>query len=95
MNTPKDFTIGFKENYYFKKNTFYNITNLLTNFTIYFWKIFVVNNTKFYFSDTVDGSLLEYKFNLDEGILSDKNNFFNFILSRYFIPKTYKQKYWV
>ena len=36
------------------------------------------DNTKFYFADTVDGSLLEYKFNLDEGILSDKKNFFNF-----------------
>ncbi len=36
------------------------------------------DNTKFYFADTVEGSLLEYKFNLDEGILSDKKNFFNF-----------------
>jgi len=36
------------------------------------------DNTKFYFADTVDGSLLEYKFNLDDGILSDKNFFFNF-----------------
>ena len=34
------------------------------------------DNTKFYFADTVEGSLLEYKFNLDEGILSDKKNFF-------------------
>ena len=36
------------------------------------------DNSKFYFADTIDGSLLEYKFNLDEGILSDKKNFFNF-----------------
>jgi len=36
------------------------------------------DNTKFYFADTVEGSLLEYNFNLDEGILSDKKNFFNF-----------------
>ena len=36
------------------------------------------DNTKFYFADTIDGSLLEYKFNLDEGILSDKKIFFNF-----------------
>ena len=36
------------------------------------------DNTKFYFADTIDGSLLEYKFNLDEGILLDKKNFFNF-----------------
>jgi len=36
------------------------------------------DNSKFYFADTIDGSLLEYKFNLDEGILLDKKNFFNF-----------------
>ena len=36
------------------------------------------DNSKFYFADTIDGSLLEYKFNLDEGILSDKKFFFNF-----------------
>ena len=36
------------------------------------------DNTKFYFADTVEGSLLEYNFNLDEGILSDKKIFFNF-----------------
>jgi len=36
------------------------------------------DNSKFYFADTIDGSLLEYKFSLDEGILSDKKNFFNF-----------------
>ena len=36
------------------------------------------DNSKFYFADTIDGSLLEYKFNLDEGILSDKKIFFNF-----------------
>ena len=36
------------------------------------------DNSKFYFADTIDGSLLEYKFNLDDGILSDKNFFFNF-----------------
>jgi len=36
------------------------------------------DNSRFYFADTKDGSLLEYKFNLDEGVLSDKKNFFNF-----------------
>ena len=36
------------------------------------------DNTKFYFADTTEGSLLEYNFNLDEGSLSDKKNFFNF-----------------
>ena len=36
------------------------------------------DNTKFYFADTTEGSLLEYNFNLDEGSLSDKKNFFDF-----------------
>ena len=36
------------------------------------------NNSKFYFADTTEGSLLEYNFNLDEGSLSDKKNFFDF-----------------
>ena len=36
------------------------------------------DNTKFYFADTTEGSLLEYNFNLDEGILSDKKIFFDF-----------------
>ena len=36
------------------------------------------DNTKFYFTDTTEGSLLEYNFNLDEGSLSDKKNFFDF-----------------
>ena len=36
------------------------------------------DNTKFYFADSIKGSLLEYKFNLDEGSLSNKRNFFDF-----------------
>ena len=36
------------------------------------------DNTKFYFADSTEGSLLEYKFNLDEGSLSDKKIFFDF-----------------
>ncbi|MDC3075295.1 SMP-30/gluconolactonase/LRE family protein [Pelagibacteraceae bacterium] len=36
------------------------------------------DNTKFYFADSIEGSLLEYKFNLDEGSLSDKKFFFDF-----------------
>jgi len=36
------------------------------------------DNTKFYFADTTEGSLLEYNFNLDEGSLSDKKKFFQF-----------------
>ncbi len=36
------------------------------------------DNSKFYFADTIDGSLLEYKFNLDKGSLSDKKILFDF-----------------
>ena len=36
------------------------------------------DNTRFYFADSTEGSLFEYNFNLDEGILSDKKKFFNF-----------------
>ena len=36
------------------------------------------DNTKFYFADSTEGSLLEYKFNLDQGSLSDKKIFFDF-----------------
>ena len=36
------------------------------------------DNSKFYFADTTDGSLLEYNFNLDDGSLSDKKVFFDF-----------------
>ena len=36
------------------------------------------DNKKFYFADTTEGSLFEYNFNLDEGSLSDKKNFFDF-----------------
>ncbi len=36
------------------------------------------DNTKFYFADSTEGSLLEYKFNLDKGSLSDKKILFDF-----------------
>ena len=36
------------------------------------------DNTKFYFADTTEGSLVEYNFNLDKGTLSDKKKFFDF-----------------
>ena len=36
------------------------------------------DNSKFYFADTTDGSLLEYNFNLHDGSLSDKKVFFDF-----------------
>ena len=36
------------------------------------------NNTKFYFTDTLNGEILNYNFNLEEGELSNKNKFSSF-----------------
>ena len=36
------------------------------------------NNTKFYFTDTLSGEILNYNFNLEEGELSNKNKFSSF-----------------
>ncbi len=36
------------------------------------------NNTKFYFTDTLNGEILNYNFNLEEGELSNKNTFSSF-----------------
>jgi len=36
------------------------------------------NNTKFYFTDTLSGEILNYNFNLEEGKLSNKNKFSSF-----------------
>ncbi len=36
------------------------------------------NNTKFYFTDTLEGNILKFDFNLETGELSNKENFSNF-----------------
>ena len=36
------------------------------------------DNTRFYFTDTLNGKILNYKFNLEKGELSDKNKFASF-----------------
>ncbi len=36
------------------------------------------DNTKFYFTDTLDGNILKFDFDLENGILSNKLNFANF-----------------
>jgi len=36
------------------------------------------DNTKFYFTDTLNGTILNYNFNLEKGELSDKNKFASF-----------------